>query len=90
MLSQWADEILFATYRVYTKSSDEGFNKKRAQGIGTGERVVHTEERPAFVAKNRLGLPPELPLKWAEYMKYIVANGQGQKTAPAKQVAAAK
>lgn len=89
LVSEWADEILFATYRVYTKSSDEGFNKTRAQGIGTGERVVYTEERPAFVAKNRLSLPPELPLQWAEYMKYIVANGKVQKPAPAKEAAGA-
>jgi len=89
LLSQWADEILFATYRVYTKESDEGFNKKRAQGIGTGERIMYTEERPAYIAKNRLGLPPHLPLKWDEYAKHIVSNGQASKPAPVKKKAGA-
>ena len=39
---------------------DEGFNRTRVQGIGSGERVLKTTERPAHLAKNRLNLPDEL------------------------------
>ena len=46
-------------YKVYTKQTDEGFDRKRTQGIGTGERIIRTVERPAHVAKNRLNLPEE-------------------------------
>jgi len=71
LLMEWSDEVLFATYKVHTKKSDEGFNRKRTQGIGTGERILRTSERPAHVAKNRLGLPDELPLEWDAYSHFF-------------------
>ena len=71
VVQEWCDEILFATYRVHVKQTDEGFNRKRTQGIGTGERIIRTTERPAHVAKNRLDLPEELPLDWKEYINHL-------------------
>ncbi len=56
---------------VFTKQTDEGFSRKRTQGIGTGERILRTTERPTHIAKNRLGLPDELPLDWNEYEKFF-------------------
>jgi hypothetical protein len=73
MVSEWCDEVLFASYKVFTKSTDEGFNQKRIQGLGSGERVLRTTERPSHLAKNRLGLPDELPLIWAEFAKHLTA-----------------
>lgn len=58
---EWADAVLFANFRVYTSQTDVGFNKKVTRGIGTGERVLFTEERPAHLAKNRYSLPAEIP-----------------------------
>ena len=49
--------------------SEVGFNKKVARALGTGKRVMHTEERPAFLAKNRYELPETLPLDWSEFVK---------------------
>ena len=74
MVCEWSDEVLFATYRVHTKQTDEGFGRKKARGVGTGERIVWTTERPAHVAKNRLDLPDELPLEWAAYAQYLPGN----------------
>ena len=71
MVCEWSDEVLFATYRVHTKQTDEGFGRKKARGVGTGERIVWTTERPAHVAKNRLDLPDELPLDWNAYAQYL-------------------
>lgn len=71
VVQEWCDEILFATYRVHVKQTDEGFKRKRTQGIGTGERIVRTTERPAHVAKNRLDLPEELPLDWKAYINHL-------------------
>lgn len=70
LVQEWCDEVLFASYRVHTKTSDEGFGRKRAQGIGTGERIIRTTERPAHVAKNRLGLPEEFPLDYRIYAAF--------------------
>ncbi len=73
VVQEWCDEVLFATYKVYTKKLDEGFSQTRTQGIGSGERVIRTVERPAHVAKNRLNLPDELPLDWNIYAKHLAA-----------------
>jgi len=62
LVQEWCDEVLFATYRVHTRQTDEGFNRKRTVGVGEGERVVRTTERPSHLAKNRLNLPDEIPL----------------------------
>ncbi|MCP4594525.1 MAG: ATP-binding protein [bacterium] len=79
VVQEWCDEILFASYKVHTKQTEEGFNRKRAQGIGTGERIIRTTERPAHVAKNRLNLPDELPLDWNAYAQHITTNRKGEK-----------
>jgi hypothetical protein len=71
VLQEWCDEVLFATFRVFTKQTDEGFDRKRTQGVGTGERVMRTVERPAHVAKNRLNLPEEMPLEWPVYAQHL-------------------
>lgn len=73
LVIEWCDEVLFANYRVFTKATDEGFNRTRVQGVGTGERVLRTSERPAHIAKNRLGLPDELPLDWAALAEFLPA-----------------
>lgn len=74
IVQEWCDEVLFATYKVYTKQSDEGFNRKRTQGVGSGERIIRTQERPAHVAKNRLNLPDELPLDWSAYAHFLTID----------------
>jgi hypothetical protein len=70
LVQEWCDEVLFATYAVLTKTTDEGFGRKRVQGIGTGERIIRTAERPAHVAKNRLNLPDEIPLDYSMYAAF--------------------
>lgn len=75
IIMDWCDEVLFATYKTYVNTEDLGFNKKRARGIGTGERILRCTERPSHHAKNRLGLPDELPLDWHEYAAFVAANG---------------
>jgi hypothetical protein len=74
MVTEWCDEVIFATYKVFTKATDEGFDKKRIQGLGSGERVLRTTERPSHLAKNRLNLPDELPLAWSEFAKHLTAS----------------
>lgn len=64
LLQEHSDAVLFANYRISTVKSDVGFNKKVTRALGSGERVLYTAERPAFLAKNRYGLPDVLPLSW--------------------------
>lgn len=70
LIQEWCDEVLFASYRVHTKTTKEGFDRKRTQGVGTGERIIRTTERPAHVAKNRLNLPDEIPLDYRVYAAF--------------------
>jgi hypothetical protein len=67
LVSEHADMILFAGWKVATVKAEAGFGQKVTRGTGRGERVLYTEERPAFVAKNRHDLPPELPLSWPDF-----------------------
>jgi hypothetical protein len=73
LVDEFADVIGFAKYEVFTEKTDVGFNKTVTRGIGTGQRLLALEERPAFDAKNRYGLPPEIPLSWSELRKALKA-----------------
>lgn len=64
ILQEAMEGVLFANYRTLTKTSEAGFNKKITRGIGTGERILYTVERPAFKAKNRWSLPDSIPMDW--------------------------
>ena len=64
LLQEHSDVVLFANYRISTVKADVGFNKKVNRAMGSGERVIHTAERPAFLAKNRYDLPDTLALVW--------------------------
>jgi hypothetical protein len=65
LVQEHVDAVLFANYRVSTLKTDVGFKKSVTRAVGGGERLLHTAERPAFLAKNRFGLPETLPLDWA-------------------------
>lgn len=54
------DAVLFANYKTFLRQKDG----EKVKALGDGSRVIYTEPRPAFVAKNRYSLPFELPLAW--------------------------
>lgn len=74
VVSEAADLIGFATYRTSTKTIDKGFGQKKSIPLGTGERVLRTSELPAFVAKSRYNIPPELPLSWNALINAITGK----------------
>lgn len=61
MVKEWADMVLFCDYKTYVETNKSG--KAKATG---GARVIHTTHAPTWDAKNRFGLPDELPLKLGE------------------------
>jgi len=77
LVKEWADMVLFANYKTFVMTTDNG--KKKPQG---GERVMYTNHRPAWDAKNRHGLPDEMPFNYAG-IAHIFA---GQQQAPQPQV----
>ena len=72
LVKEWADMVLFANYKTLVMTTDNG--KKKAQG---GERVMYTNHRPAWDAKNRHGLPDEMPFNYVG-IAHIFANQQVQ------------
>lgn len=74
-----SDIVLFANYYTSIKkeadSSKQKDDDKRKRGIGSGERNLYTEERPAFIAGNRYSLPPEITFdKDGEHWATIAAH----------------
>jgi hypothetical protein len=73
LVQEWCDAVLFANYKTIVKHDDVGFNQKTSRGITTGERLLYTTEKPAYLAKNRYSLPEALPLSWDALEQSITA-----------------
>lgn len=54
--TEWAELLLFLNYRASLTASKDG----KVKASGTGERVIYTQERPAWLAKSRWPLSPEI------------------------------
>lgn len=73
LVSEHSDAIFFATQVMSTlKTEDRG--RIRTRGTGQGDRIMYTEERPAWVAKNRYGLPSEMALDWTQFQDHLKGN----------------
>jgi len=59
-----SDNVFYATYKVFTTTE-----KGKTKAFGDGQRVMYTQWRPGFDAKNRLDLPLELPLSYDAFME---------------------
>ena len=68
---EWVDALMFANYKTIVKKDDVGFNQTNNRGISTGERMLFTSERPAYMAKNRYNLPDSIPLSWDAFAEAI-------------------
>ena len=61
LVKEWADMVLFANYKTWSVAVDDKGKKRKAQG---GTRVMHTTHHPCWDAKNRYGLPDEVPFEY--------------------------
>ena len=69
LIYRWADVVAFCNYKVaVTGAVKKGDKITAGRAIGSGERVMYLSERPAFYAKNRFGLPDEIPLSCENYL----------------------
>jgi hypothetical protein len=75
LMMEHSDIILFANYYVGVKKEEKTMSKEgRKRAVGTGERVLYTEERPAFMAGNRYSLPAEIPFDANGEYWFTIAN----------------
>lgn len=71
LVKEWADMVLFLNYKTYSVAADKEGKKHKAQG---GTRMMFTTHHPAWDAKNRQGLPDELPLDYAHIAHIFAAT----------------
>lgn len=66
------DIIGFLNYRTSLTEKKEEFGKTKTQANGAGQRYLHLEERPGFIAKSRYKTPDSIgPLKIGEGYKAL-------------------
>ena len=76
MVKEWADTVLFANFKtaVITQSDKKGkITKAKAQGAGI--RTMYTSHHSCWDAKNRDGLPDELPFEYSSIASIIPGSG---------------
>ena len=56
--ARWADAILFGNFLTVVDKEKQG----KGKGVGGTSRMLYTERRDAFEAKNRFGMPFEISL----------------------------
>ena len=79
LVKEWADLLLFANYKTMSVATDEKGKKFKAQG---GRRVMYTSHHPCWDAKNRLGLPEEMPLDYRALAPYLTLTGAKPESQP--------
>lgn len=77
LVKEWADMVLFANYKTYAVAVDKDGKKFKAQG---GDRVMYTTHHPCWDAKNRDGLPSEMPFEYSG-IAHLFAYTQPTQTA---------
>lgn len=77
LVKEWADMVLFINYKTYSVATDDKGKKHKGQG---GVRTIYTTHHPAWDAKNRHGLPDELPLDYAHIAHIFNGSALGQVT----------
>ena len=77
LLKEWADMVLFCNYRIQIVEGTDG----RLKAQGGKERVMHAAHSAAWDAKNRFGLPEEMPMQF-DQIAHLFA-GTAPKPAPA-------
>lgn len=71
LVKEWSDALLFANYKTWSVATDDKGKKRKAQG---GARVMYTSHHPCWDAKNRYGLPEEVPFDY-ESIRHIIEGG---------------
>lgn len=73
LLKEWADMVLFANYKTYVVNVDnQGAQKGKNKAQG-GKRIFYTQHHPCWDAKNRHGLPDEIPMEYSAIAHCIPA-----------------
>ena len=87
MVKEWADMVLFANYKTFVINVDgQGVQKGKNKAQG-GKRVMYTSHHSCWDAKNRYGLPDELPFEY-EAIRAVIENQGAALSTPRQETAA--
>lgn len=75
LVKEWSDLLLFCNYKTHVFATDDKGKKHKAQG---GERTVYAEHHPAWDAKNRHGLPFEMPMDWNQISHIFIGKPESE------------
>ncbi|WP_313188083.1 ATP-binding protein [Lacrimispora sp.] len=77
MVKEWADMVLFCNYKTMVVNVDgQGVQKGRNKAQG-GRRVMYTAHHSCWDAKNRYGLPDEMPFEYGAIRHIIESSDAG-------------
>lgn len=69
LVKEWADAVLFANYKTIVEVTKTG--KGKAQGQ---KRTLYCNHHACWDAKNRWGLPDEVPMDYAQIAQFIATD----------------
>ena len=72
LVKEWCDLLLFANFKVELMKSEQ--DKKKVKAAGGKRRMMYAAHTAAYDAKNRLGLPDEMPFEFAAIAD-VIPNG---------------
>lgn len=75
MVREFVDLLLFANYKVFVYATDDKGKKHKASG---GQRMMYTTHSIYFDAKNRQGLPDEMPFDFNQVAALFAPIGSSQ------------
>ena len=77
LVKEWTDMILFANYKTIVVKNEN--KKNKAQG---GRRVMYTSHHSCWDAKNRFGLPEEVPFEFSSISHLFEAAPKAEAKKP--------
>ena len=77
LVKEWADMVLFCNYKTIVIKGANPMEKNKAAG---GKRVMYTTHTPWWDAKNRFGLPEELPLDFGSIATLFLTENPPEAT----------
>lgn len=78
LVKEWADLLLFANFKADIMRDEQ---TKKAKATGGKRRLMYASHSAAFDAKNRLGLPDEMPFEFAAIAEKVGTAPQAQQNA---------
>ena len=74
-LKEWSDHVLFARHEAFAAKSDAN-GDKRARGVSSGRRRIHSKWSAAYDAKTRAPLPENLELSWEAFAAALATSNE--------------